>query len=548
MKFRIERGKHIAANCCYVSFVLNNTDIMTCITAAPLKIKAISDGKYAGKVFGVLIKMEVIDSKNEDNKGYVRTLSDVRLPFSLGRTYAIGNQSYHALDDHTTSLEFKLDFEVTGLMSAYARLKKTAVNNYIDKVCADVETASLFIQNQNDLSSELLDENQKQRIQHFRKKLGQTHDSRGSSGLNTLVASVNISVVNNTARVNADALLPDNRLMNARNEICQKPQRYSDIQNHAGLLARINNPAFALRGTANNEESSVEFRQSAFEFGHKLYKEYFSGNISEIMPILSHYGNRAMLRLNLDQQVESLPWEALNDGKDFLAIKLRLARSLGAYGQQTDSLQKSIDLAEFGILLVGANSRGDLPGSITETRTIGDILSSSGCRNVVVLSGAQATRHNIIEKINSDGFNILHFSGHSVFNSDYPYQSYLELEQGSRIFLHELDYISGHGNNKKTFDIVFLNCCQSGRVGIDTFSGKSLSMCRALRESGVKNVIGMLWNVADEAAIEVASVFYTLLAGGQYCDVSEAMRQTRCKVAIDRAWQDGSWLAPVLYT
>jgi len=63
----------------------------------------------------------------------------------------------------------------------------------------------------------------------------------------------------------------------------------------------------------------------------------------------------------------------------------------------------------------------------------------------------------------------------------------------------------------------------------------------------VENVIGMLWNVIDEAAAQVASTFYEYIATGQYIDVTEALRQTRCKVAMDRAWQDGSWLAPVLY-
>jgi CHAT domain-containing protein len=73
-------------------------------------------------------------------------------------------------------------------------------------------------------------------------------------------------------------------------------------------------------------------------------------------------------------------------------------------------------------------------------------------------------------------------------------------------------------------------------------------MCRIIRESGVDNVIGMLWNVSDEAAAQVASVFYKFLTTGCVPDIVEAMRQTRCKVAMDRAWQDGSWLAPVLYT
>ena len=73
-------------------------------------------------------------------------------------------------------------------------------------------------------------------------------------------------------------------------------------------------------------------------------------------------------------------------------------------------------------------------------------------------------------------------------------------------------------------------------------------MCKALRESGVANVIGMQWNVEDDAAVHVASTFYKLLLANPPIGPEEAMRQTRSVVAIDRAWADGSWLAPVLYT
>jgi len=73
-------------------------------------------------------------------------------------------------------------------------------------------------------------------------------------------------------------------------------------------------------------------------------------------------------------------------------------------------------------------------------------------------------------------------------------------------------------------------------------------MCRTIRESGVCNVIGMLWNISDDAAAQFASYFYKFLASTDQFHVAQAMRRTRCKVAMERAWQDGSWLAPVLYT
>jgi len=164
------------------------------------------------------------------------------------------------------------------------------------------------------------------------------------------------------------------------------------------------------------------------------------------------------------------------------------------------------------------------------------------------LTGAKVNRRSVISALESGQFSILHYSGHSVFDERHPSQSYLELPAGERLFLHEFAYLGGKAaRHNLPLALVFLNSCESGKVSIDETSGRGMSMCRALRHAGVDDVIGMLWNVADDAAAEFGSEFYKLLANSERISVPEIMRQTRRRVAMDRSWVDASWLAPVLY-
>jgi hypothetical protein len=111
------------------------------------------------------------------------------------------------------------------------------------------------------------------------------------------------------------------------------------------------------------------------------------------------------------------------------------------------------------------------------------------------------------------------------------------------ILLHELGHFGRTATHELPLSLVFLNSCQSARVGQDSLTGRQLSMCKALREAGVGFVIGMLWSVEDEAAVQVGATFYNNLMNHPDQGPEGAMRETRLAVAIERAWADGSWLA-----
>jgi hypothetical protein len=360
-----------------------------------------------------------------------------------------------------------------------------------------------------------------------------------------MAGAVRISKVRDLVVVAAEALLPDKRLLSAKREVALNANCQGDFVQQARRLACINNPALGVRGSLQHAEAPVDFRQAAFEFGHGLYQTYLSGEVMGVIPVVLSYNEKADLRMEIAEDTEELPWEALHDGNDFVSLKVRFSRSCG---ELTERAQDNAIEEDAGILLIGADSRGDLPGVETEVHTIGSLLTSAGTNRVEVLSRAQASRNRVADALGSCSFNVLHFSGHSFFDEQHPFQSYLELAQGGRLYLHELGFLTRRAGRRVPLQLVFLNSCQSAKVGQDRTTGRNISMCKMLRESGVQNAIGMMWNVADDAAAQVGSVFYSLILTGARVDPVEAMRQTRCRIAIDRSWIDGSWLAPALYT
>jgi len=542
----IERGKHISASLHWVEFLINNVDIVTTLNNAPMQVKRTNADKYRGRLYGTNLWIERLNHQRIDNKGCVKFLSEIRLPISyLGRTFATIDISYYATDPSTTFIELVVKLESKGITTLYAKVRRLRLRGYINKICDDIEKAAHLLASNDDSVNTLLDEEQIQRVDELRNKLLHL-PSIESNTIPIIEAAICVSRISEFMVIEASAIMPDKHFMTAKNVVESDKSKYNEIQVMSRQLAHINNPMFTFRGEEGHINGSIEFHEEALKLGHALYTDYFGGKLKDLLPILLFHCKETHLRLSIDDDLEIIPWEVLHDGKDFIATKMRLSRSLGtaSYAQKKETK----DISEPGILLVGSDSRGDLPGAVTEVKAIREILDGLGINSVDILCGDDANRHNVMERIGSGKYNIFHFSGHSVFKDDSPYESYLELARGTRLSLHELDSTVHPEDGRHLIDLVFLNSCQSGRTGTDKITGRNLSLCRVFKEAGIDNVIGMLWNVSDDAAAQVASVFYEKLAAGDYADIPEAMRRTRRAVAMDRAWQDGSWLAPVLYT
>jgi hypothetical protein len=117
----------------------------------------------------------------------------------------------------------------------------------------------------------------------------------------------------------------------------------------------------------------------------------------------------------------------------------------------------------------------------------------------------------------------LHFACHGRFNTDIPGRSAVQL--GNR-FLRPADITAERRNFGRNQPLVFLNACDSGRLGLGLTGLDGWAV--AFRNANVGSFIGSIWSTTDELACTFAEVFYARLRGGD--TIGEAVRQARFAV------------------
>lgn len=277
-----------------------------------------------------------------------------------------------------------------------------------------------------------------------------------------------------------------------------------------------------------------KFYADSLEYGKTLYSDYISEEIrgylasktDERVPIrlwLSLYGNDAFL-----------PWEVAHDGNDFMSLKFPLARvasHLPARGEQ---------LVPEGILLVGSTAKGELESIEREFQAIGRSIDDSKHEMALkLLLTPEASKERLLSELESGKYQILHFAGHSTFDAQEANLSYLLLDEDRKLYTDEMARLSLAGKIR----LVFLNSCSSGAFSESGMN--SIGLANAFAFAGVPYVVGMLWEVSDQAAAVLATEFYRQFFSSN--DPLESLRLARIRTGIAFDWRDPSWAAPVLY-
>jgi hypothetical protein len=162
-------------------------------------------------------------------------------------------------------------------------------------------------------------------------------------------------------------------------------------------------------------------------------------------------------------------------------------------------------------------------------------LSEQGIHTTTSYKGSS---DEIIEKMFSDDYRIIHLSGHGIFNKDISKGSGMVI--GNNIFLstREIRQMS------TAPELVFVNCCHIGKISgvAEEFYQQRYKLAAnigtQLIENGVRCVIAAGWAVDDSAALEFADVFYDrMLSGYTFGDaVSEARKSVFAKYSNTNTW------------
>lgn len=145
----------------------------------------------------------------------------------------------------------------------------------------------------------------------------------------------------------------------------------------------------------------------------------------------------------------------------------------------------------------------DLPGAAAEARAVADLLSGLGYQVTESPPGSEGL--DVINRLYEKPYRIVHVSAHGVFEAGQgeTRRTGVVLSDGLLLTAAEIRAL------ETVPDLVFLNCCHTGRIGPESsYNRLAYSVARELIECGVRCVVVAGWAVNDEAARHFAEVFY----------------------------------------
>jgi tetratricopeptide (TPR) repeat protein len=162
----------------------------------------------------------------------------------------------------------------------------------------------------------------------------------------------------------------------------------------------------------------------------------------------------------------------------------------------------------------------DLPGARAEAES----LRRRFADRVTVLSGPAATHDSVLGKLPAASW--AHFACHGLSDLNDPSASHLILHDGL------LTVVDVTRLRLEDADLAFLSACSTARPG-ERLADEAIQLATAFQLAGYRHVIGTLWPIDDQHAVDLAGDVYAALCdtGGPAGAVHTATRQLRNHLA-----------------
>jgi DNA-binding response OmpR family regulator len=201
------------------------------------------------------------------------------------------------------------------------------------------------------------------------------------------------------------------------------------------------------------------------------------------------------------------------------------------------------------VLVVGANSDGEIPTAETEAETVGDLIENqlkhyAADSEVTVLSGKQAEYKNVCDALAFGGYHIFHYAGHGEVDEALPESSGLVLREQGKLRMLTAATINMLVRNS-SLALAYLSCCFGARSDSALGRGDFSGMLEAFAQADVPMVLGFRWSVGDDSALSIAETFHSSL--WRCLSPGESLLNARRAAAISADGRDDdSWASPVL--
>ncbi|HEV7526698.1 MAG TPA: CHAT domain-containing protein [Acidimicrobiia bacterium] len=285
------------------------------------------------------------------------------------------------------------------------------------------------------------------------------------------------------------------------------------------------------------------------DFGQSLFNALIADNVRNVFDVsraraaAQGQGLRIKLSCN-DALAAGLPWEYMFDERsdDFVGLSQEtpIVRYLRV-GQPPRPLALVHPLRILGLVASPAD-RVALDTTAEKQRlepALGDLCSAG---RIELHWAAGESWRELQHELRHGPWHIFHFVGHGGFDSR-AQEGVLALvaDDGTSELISATNVGRLLGDHQ-SIRLAVLNCCEGARANdADIFS----SVASVLVRRGTPAVLGMQYEITDDAAIEVAQAFYAAIADGSPVDLALTDARKAVCLAMPTSLE---WGVPVLYT
>ncbi len=236
----------------------------------------------------------------------------------------------------------------------------------------------------------------------------------------------------------------------------------------------------------------------------------------------SVFNGKRDIILTLDDYTRLYPWELLQiDGEN--QKPLCLTSSIIRHFKGSNIESNSQDVSNTNALIIGdpfLNGIVQLPGAYREADMVSNVLESHFKISLILRGGSS----DIIQRLLSDTYKILHLAGHGIFDEKDHLNSGMIIGKGVYLTNAEIIQMS------KPPDLIVINCCFLGKsngISPKLYSNRNKLAANfgSLVANGVKGIVVAGWAVDDAAALEFTEIFYRNMCAG--LTLSEAVKIAR---------------------
>jgi CHAT domain-containing protein/Tfp pilus assembly protein PilF len=235
----------------------------------------------------------------------------------------------------------------------------------------------------------------------------------------------------------------------------------------------------------------------------------------------------------------ALPFHALHDGAHYLLEQEDLSFS---YSTSVSTLSwflnnNTTSPKNFLAIADPTSNLRPLPFARQEVAGIQKIIGTEHCS---VVSGDQATRHNLLSEVKRNEFDGWHLATHAVFFEQVPHLSYIQMANVSddgRLYAFEI------ANLPSAPKMVVASACETA-VTRETAGDELNGLLFSFIAAGSQTVIASLWSVADQSTTDLMIRFYEQIQNSSQYNAALGLRNAQLALLRDARTSSPYFWAP----